>query len=50
MGRNVGGKTDGYAVRAVDKQIGKPAGEHIGLLEAVVEVGAPRDGVLVEVA
>ena len=50
VGRDVGGKPDRDAARSVDEQVGEPAGEHIGLLHAVVEVGAPGDGVLVEIA
>ena len=44
------GQTDGYAVCAVDQQIGIPAGQNVGLEQAVVEVERKGNGLLVDVA
>ena len=49
VGRDVGGKPDRNAARSVDEKVGEPAGEHVRLLHAVVEVGTPRHGVLVKI-
>ena len=47
---DVGGKSDGYAVCAVDEKIGKSAGERVGFFETVVEVWRPHDRFFVKVA
>ena len=49
MGRDIGGHTYGNAGGTVDQQIGEPAGQHPGLLAALVEVGIPVHGVLFDV-
>ena len=49
MGRDIGGHTHGDAGGTVDQQIGEPAGQHPGLLAALIEVGVPVHGVLFDV-
>ena len=50
VGRDVGSHTHGDTGRAVHQQVGKTAGEHAGLLAALVEVGVPVHRVLFNVA
>lgn len=49
VGRDIGSHTYGNAGGTVDQQIGEPAGQHPGLLAALVEVGVPVHGVLFDV-
>ena len=50
MGRDVGRKPHGDARRPVDEQIGEAPGEHIGLLQRIVEVEREGHGLLIEIA
>ena len=47
--RDIRGHADGYAARAVDQEVWEARGEHAGLLSALVEVGVPVHGLLVDV-
>ena len=49
VGRDVRGHADGNAGGAIDKQVGKARGEHLGFLQRLVVVGLPVDGLLLEV-
>ena len=49
VGRDVGGHAHGDAGGAVDQQIGEAAGQHTGLLAALVKVGVPVHGVLLDI-
>ena len=49
VGRDVGGHAHGDAGGAVDQQVGEPGGHHLRLLQALVKVGVPVHGVLVDV-
>ena len=49
VGRHVGGHAHGDALGAVDQQVGEAAGQDLGLLERLVVVGLPVDGLLLEV-
>ena len=50
VGGNVGGKPHRDARSAVDEQVGEPAGEHVRLLQGVVEIERKADRILIEVA
>ena len=47
--RHVGSHTDGDAAGAVDEQVGQGGGQNVRLLQRVVEVVVPVDGVLFQV-
>ena len=49
VGRDIGGHAHGDAGGAVDQQIGEAAGQHTGFLAALVKVGVPVHGVLLNV-
>ena len=49
MGRNIGRHTDSNAGRAVHQQIGEAAGQNSGFFFALVKVGIPVDGILVDI-
>ena len=50
MGRNVGSHTYGNTGRAIHQQIWEMAGEHLGLLQTVIIVGAKIYGILVDIS
>ena len=50
MGRDVGRKPHGDARRPVDEKIGEAPGEHIGLLQGIVEVEREGHGLFIEIA
>ncbi len=49
VGRDVGGHAHGDAAGAVHQQVGEAAGQHPGLLPALVEVGVPVHRLLLDV-
>ena len=49
MGRDVGGQSHGNAARAVHQQIGEAGGQHIRLLQGIIEIQPEGHGVLVDV-
>ena len=49
VGRDVGGQTHGNAARAVHQQIGEAGGQHIRLLQGIIEIQPEGHGVLVDV-
>ena len=49
VGRNIGGHPNGNAAGTVYQQVGEPAGQYPRLPPALIEVGVPVYGVLVDV-
>ena len=49
VGRNVGGHTHGNAGGAVHQQVGEPRGQHSRLPAALVKVGIPIHGILLNI-